>query len=251
MDALGRPRRVVVFGGKSEIAHEALLELATRGMTDVVLAVREAQSLSEPSLGPGVNLRVVGYDAADISSIPEAVERCFDALGAVDLVIIAAGVLGPVGDQLGDRSAAADALLVNAAGVSVTLLEVADRMRSRGFGTIVLISSVAVERLRPSNFVYGASKRTADSIARSLARTLGGDGVRVRVVRPGYVRTRLSRGVPEAPFAVGPAIVGKAIVEAALHDRGGVRWSPGLLRVVSAVLRILPHRLLARIDSVD
>jgi len=248
MDALGRPKRVVVFGGRSEIACEALRELASCGMSEVVLAVRESEREPEVDLGDDVRIQCIEFDAADLESIPGAVEACFEALGGVDLVLVAAGVLGPVGDQLVDGDAAAQAFQVNAAGVPLTLLEAARRMRAAGFGDIVLISSVAVERLRPSNFVYGASKQTADAVARTLDRDLRGSGVRIRVVRPGYVRTRLSRGVPEAPFAVGPATVGRDVVSAALKSRRVVTWTPRPLRAVGMVLRLLPHRLLARLD---
>jgi len=213
-----------------------------------VLAVRGAQSESGHDFGVSVTVSEVEYHADDPASIPNSVRECFNRFGGVDVAILAAGALGPVGDQLDASLPAIEALSVNSTGASVTLLEIAARMREVGFGTIVVLSSIAAERLRPSNFVYGASKSTADRLALALRSELAPAGVSVVVVRPGYVRTSLSREVAEAPFSVDADAVAQSVQKAIRNPRSRVIWVPSVLRVVGAVLRLLPAAVIKRLD---
>ena len=248
MDALGSPRRVALFGGRSEIGHAIVRQLVDLGARDVALALRSPTEPAGVELDSSVSVSAIEYRADDLSSIAATVGEVFGCLGGVDVAVIAVGVLGPVGDQLSSGDEAINALGVNSAGASLTLIEVCARMREVGFGTVVLISSIAVERLRPSNLVYGASKSTADAVARALTPALEDAGVSVLVVRPGYVRTRLSQAVAEAPFAVDPEDVATAVRRGVNSGRSRVIWVPGVLRYVGLVLRVLPARLLARLD---
>ena len=248
MDALGSPRRVAVFGGRSEIGQAIVHRLVEDGTVEVVLAVRGAQSESGHDFGVSVTVSEVEYHADDPASIPNSVRECFSQFGGVDVAILAAGALGPVGDQLDASLPAIEALSVNSTGASVTLLEIAARMREVGFGTIVVLSSIAAERLRPSNLVYGASKSTADRLALALRSELAPAGVSVVVVRPGYVRTSLSREVAEAPFSVDADAVAQSVQKAIRNPRSRVIWVPSVLRVVGAVLRLLPAAVIKRLD---
>jgi decaprenylphospho-beta-D-erythro-pentofuranosid-2-ulose 2-reductase len=222
--------------------------LVEDGTVEVVLAVRGAQSESGHDFGVSVTVSEVEYHADDPASIPNSVRECFNRFGGVDVAILAAGALGPVGDQLDASLPAIEALSVNSTGASVTLLEIAARMREVGFGTIVVLSSIAAERLRPSNFVYGASKSTADRLALALRSELAPAGVSVVVVRPGYVRTSLSREVAEAPFSVDADAVAQSVQKAIRNPRSRVIWVPSVLRVVGAVLRLLPAAVIKRLD---
>lgn len=248
MDALGSPRRVALFGGRSEIGEAILQRLVEDGASEVALAVRGANRDPRDEAKDSVSVTEVEYHADDPTSIHTAVKECFDRLGGIDVAVIAVGVLGPVGDQLTLERSTTDAFIVNSTGASVTLLELAARMRAAGFGTIVLLSSIAVERLRPSNLVYGASKSTADRLALALRAELSPAGVSVIVVRPGYVRTGLSSEVPEAPFAVDVDAVASAVQRAVRSGNSQVIWVPGILRLVGVVLRRLPVGLLKRLD---
>ena len=85
-----------------------------------------------------------------------------------------------------------------------SLLAVAARMRAQASGTIVVLSSVAAVRPRKANFVYGAAKAGLDAFARGLADSLHGSGVRVLLVRPGFVIGRMTEGMPPAPLSTTP-----------------------------------------------
>jgi decaprenylphospho-beta-D-erythro-pentofuranosid-2-ulose 2-reductase len=119
-------------------------------------------------------------------------------------------------------------------------IPIAQKLRAQGHGTIVVLSSVAGERARRANFVYGASKAGLDAFYQGLADSLVGSGVQVVVVRPGFVHTRMTAGRPAAPFSTTPDKVADDIVRGVA--RGSVTvWSPGILRPVMSAVRHLPR----------
>lgn len=166
--------------------------------------------------------------------------------GGLDLAIVAVGELGEP-DALGaDPTSVVRAMEVNFVGAGSLLLHVARRMRGRGAGTIVVLSSIAAQRPRRANAAYGASKAGLDALARALDDELHGHGARIVVVRPGFVRTRMTRGLPPAPLATTPAAVAEAVVTGL---RRGARtvWAPRSLCWVALLLRALPRPLFRRI----
>jgi decaprenylphospho-beta-D-erythro-pentofuranosid-2-ulose 2-reductase len=115
----------------------------------------------------------------------------------------------------------------------------ADRMKRQGHGTIVVLSSVAGQRARRSMPVYASSKAGLDQFALALDDRLHGSGVRVMVVRPGFVRTKMTHGEREAPFATDADAVADAVARG-LQTGARVVWVPPVLRWVFAVFRHLP-----------
>jgi decaprenylphospho-beta-D-erythro-pentofuranosid-2-ulose 2-reductase len=109
-----------------------------------------------------------------------------------------------------------------------------------------VLSSVAAERPRASNAIYGAAKAGLDALAQGLADATASDGVRVLVVRPGFVRTRMTAGLEEAPFATTAAAVADATLKA-LAGRAHTVWVPGRLRLLFAVLRLVPRAIWRRL----
>ena len=109
-----------------------------------------------------------------------------------------------------------------------------------------MLSSVAAERPRASNAIYGAAKAGLDALAQGLADAAAGTGVRVLVVRPGFVKTRMTEGLPPAPFATTADAVADATV-GALAGRAHTIWVPARLRIVFAILRHLPRWLFRRL----
>lgn len=111
-----------------------------------------------------------------------------------------------------------------------------------------MLSSVAGLRPRTANWVYGASKSGLDFLARGLAAALAPEGVRVLVVRPGFVHGRMTAGRRPTPLATTPEAVARVSVSA-LAGRRGVVYAPAALRVVFGVARLLPSRLYARLPG--
>jgi decaprenylphospho-beta-D-erythro-pentofuranosid-2-ulose 2-reductase len=128
----------------------------------------------------------------------------------------------------------------NFTGHVTSLLAIAGQMRARGRGTIVVLSSVAAVRPRKANFVYGSAKAGLDAFARGLADSLHGTGVRVLLVRPGFVTGRMTAGMSPAPLATTPEQVGAATAAALRAGKSSV-WVPAPLGGLAVALRLIPR----------
>lgn len=251
IDALGGVRSVLLLGGASEIGVAILHSLDLPPGAQVVLAGRHREALSIVAAGlpAGVRAAVVEWDAAGGAAAARAVvAAAVDAVGDVDLVVAAAGVLG---DQTAADATVEDAvrvLEVNFVGVAAACLRAAQRLREQGHGTLVVLSSVAALRPRRSTFVYGSSKAGLDAFATGLADALVGSGARVVVVRPGFVRGRMTEGLAPAPFATTPGAVGAAVATAVRTGAAEVHV-PAVLGPLFAGLRLAPRPLWRRISA--
>lgn len=241
-DAVGNVQSVVVLGGGSEIAVATVRRLVAGRCRRVVLAVREpakVEAVADELRGAGADVEVVAFDGAAPETHPAAVDALFTG-GDIDLVISAFGVLGDQDAFDHDPVAAADCVRTNFGGQVSSLTAVAARMRAQGHGAIVVLSSVAGVRVRRDNAVYGATKAGLDAFCQGLADRLAGTGVDVMIVRPGFVHTRMTEGLEPAPFSTTPEAVADDIV-AGLARRSALVWSPGVLRWLFLVLRLLPR----------
>lgn len=242
-------RHVLVLGGTSEIAEAIVAELQARAPREVALLGRDPQRLVEA----GGRLRAAGctrvieheLDAMDTAGHGELLDRAIGELGGADIVVLAVGVLGERGALPEDQSSAVETLGVNAVGAGSLLLDAARRLRAGGGGAIVVLSSVAAERPRRANAVYGASKAALDALARGLGDELQDEGVRVLVVRPGFVHTRMTAGLDAAPLSTTPQEVARVTVEA-LDSGAQVAYAPRPLRWLMLVLRHLPRSIFRR-----
>ena len=250
----GYQPRVLLLGGTSEIGLAILASLALPANAEIILAGRDEQRLAAAGKelhsgrrAPGPSqVQTLPYDATQPEGHQAFVDGVFDA-GHVDLVISAAGVLVPEADLERDVRQAAALIETNFTGHVSTLLAVATRMRAQGRGTIVVLSSVAAVRPRKANPVYGSAKAGLDAFARGLADTLHGTGVRVLLVRPGFVTGRMTAGMPPAPLATTPQAVGRATA-AALRRGQATVWVPPSLAGLALALRVIPRPLWRRIS---
>ena len=239
-------RTARVLGGTSDIAQAIVRDLAGSGLERVVLAVRDPQSVAAFAL-PGVQVDAVAWDALDVGSHRGLVADAAERLGRLDLVLCAVGLLG---HHAGLGMAPEDVeqmVRTNFAGPAAALAAVADQLAHQGQGTLVVLSSVAGVRPRRSNFVYGSTKSGLDAFARGLGDALSGTAVRVLVVRPGFVRSRMTEGLDPAPFASTPEAVAAAVGRRLRSGRGGVLWVPPLLGPLFTVFANLPAALWRRI----
>ncbi len=243
-DALGSVQSVLVLGGGSDIALATVRRLVERRARTVVLAARDPGALQaaadELRAAGATTVETLAFDARDTASHDAFVADVFDRFGDIDLALLAFGVLGDQEEAEHDGRAAVDIAEVNYVGsVSVTV-PIAQRMRAQGHGSIVALSSVAGERARRSNFVYGSSKAGMDAFFQGLGDSLVGSGVRVMVVRPGFVHTKMTEGMEAAPLSTTPEAVADAIVHGIARGRETV-WVPAQMRYVMTVLRHVPR----------
>ncbi|MHA6758460.1 decaprenylphospho-beta-D-erythro-pentofuranosid-2-ulose 2-reductase [Streptacidiphilus sp. PAMC 29251] len=247
-NALGQPQSLLLLGGSSEIALATARRLVGERTTRVHLAGRPSPALSaaaEELTALGALVSVHDFDAAAVETHEDVLGKVF-AEGDIDVVLLAFGVLG---DQQHDERhplAAAAVAQVNYVGAMTSALVSAAALRRQGHGSLVVLSSVAGQRARRANFVYGSTKAGLDAFAQGLGDSLQGSGVHVMVVRPGFVRGRMTEGMPAAPMATTPGAVADAIVTG-LRQGSETVWVPGGLRVVMTVLQHLPRPLFRRI----
>jgi decaprenylphospho-beta-D-erythro-pentofuranosid-2-ulose 2-reductase len=248
IDALGMPRSLLVLGGTSEIGLAIARHWAERQPLRVVLAGRDpvATDLAADELRRlGSTVRSVQFDARDTDTHPQLVQEVF-ADGDIDVAVVAFGVLGDQERAWRDHRAAVEIAQVDyTAAVSCGVL-LADAMQRQGHGLVVALSSVAGERVRRSNFAYGAAKAGMDAFYLGLGEALRDTGVRVLVVRPGFVHTRMSRGLRPAPLSVTAYEVARRVGDAVVGGRELVRV-PAALGPVMFVLRHLPRPLFRRL----
>ena len=251
-DALGRPQSALVLGAGSDIAAAILRRLAEGPLRSAVLAARDTGKLDplvDELRGAGVSsVATVDFDAADSGAHGTLVDEVFERHGDIDLAVLAFGLLGDQEACEKDPAQAVEVGTVNYLGVVSTGLHLARRMREQGHGVIVVLSSVAAERARRANFVYGSSKAGADAFSQGLADSLVGTGVRVVVVRPGFVHTKMTAGRDAAPFSTTADAVAEACVKA-LSSKAETVWVPGLLRYVMAVMRHLPRPVFRKLKA--
>jgi decaprenylphospho-beta-D-erythro-pentofuranosid-2-ulose 2-reductase len=243
-DALGSVQSVLVLGGGSDIALATVRQLVARRATTVVLAARRPESLAKTAdelrAAGATSVETVAFDARDTASHEALLDGVFERVGDVDLAILAFGVLGDQEEAEQDGRAAVDIAEVNYVGSVSVAVPIAQRMRRQGHGTIVALSSVAGERARRSNFVYGSSKAGMDAFFQGLGDSLVGSGVRVMIVRPGFVHTKMTDGMEAAPLSTTPEAVADAIVHGIARGKETV-WVPSTLRYVMSVLRHVPR----------
>ncbi len=249
-DAIGNVQRIVVLGGTSDIALATVAKLTEgrRGVR-VTLAARpgERRTAAAAALDSrGIQVTEVDLEATDRTSYERAISSIFETGGDVDVVMVAFGLLGDQERAWQDLDAALELVQVNfAAAVGCGVL-VAERLRAQGHGAIIAMSSVAGERPRKSNFVYGSTKAGLDAFYSGLGDAIAADGVQVLVVRPGFVRSKMTAGLADAPLSQTPEQVAEVIVAGVAAGRHTV-WAPATMRWVMSALRHLPRSVFRRL----
>jgi decaprenylphospho-beta-D-erythro-pentofuranosid-2-ulose 2-reductase len=247
-DAFGIPQSLLVLGGTSEIALATARRLIARRTRTVWLAGRPTPALETAASelrALGADVRTAAFDALDPDSHETVLGKVFTE-GDIDMVLLAFGILG---DQAQDERETASAVRVvqtNYTGAVSAGLVSARALQAQGHGSLVVLSSVAGERARRSDFIYGSSKAGLDAFAQGLGDALHGTGVHVMVVRPGFVHSKMTAGLPETPLATTPETVATAI-ELGLRRRSETVWVPGALRVVMSALRHAPRAVFRRL----
>jgi decaprenylphospho-beta-D-erythro-pentofuranosid-2-ulose 2-reductase len=241
---------LLVLGGTSEIGLATARRLVRDRTRKVVLAARDtarAEAAADELRQLGADVAVVAFDARDFASHPGFVDSLFAEHGDLDCAVLAFGVLGDQERLATDAAAAVEAVEANYVGAVSVCIPLAERMRRQGHGTIVVLSSVAAERARKSNFVYGSSKAGLDAFAQGLGDRLHASGVRVMVVRPGFVRTKMTAGLEDAPMSTDPDAVAESVADG-LRTGAHTVWTPAPLRAVMSAVRHLPRPIFRRLN---
>jgi short-subunit dehydrogenase len=233
---------VLILGGRSEIGTELAVRLAPGA--SVVLAARNADRLGEQTaaiLAAGaVAVSTREFDADDVETHGPLVASIIAEHGPIDTAVLAFGILGDQGRAEIDAAHAVAVVHTDYVAQVSLLTHLAAAMRQDGRGALVVFSSIAGARVRRANYVYGSAKAGLDGFASGLADALHGTGVRLLIVRPGFVIGRMTEGMTPAPLSSTPPQVAAATARALAKGRRTV-WIPWALGPASAVMRLLPQ----------
>ncbi|MCV7102694.1 decaprenylphospho-beta-D-erythro-pentofuranosid-2-ulose 2-reductase [Mycobacterium palustre] len=250
LDAVGNPQTILLLGGTSEIGLAICERYLKNARARILLAAMpddpgRDDAVAQMKAAGARSVELIDFEALDTDSHPKTIDQAF-AGGDVDVAIVAFGILGDAEELWQDQRKAVRAAEINyTAAVSVGVL-LAEKMREQGFGQIIAMSSAAGERVRRSNFVYGSTKAGLDGFYLGLGEALREYGVRVLVIRPGQVRTRMSAHIKEAPLTVDKEYVANLAVTASAKGKELV-WAPAAFRYVMMVLRHIPRSIFRKL----
>ena len=253
-DAVGNPQSILLLGGTSEIGLAICKRYLQEAPARIVLACMPGDPLRDDAVAQmraagASSVEIIDFDALNTESHPAVIDAAFSSDGKpadIDVAIVAFGLLGDAEELWQDQRKAVQIAEINyTAAVSVGVL-LGEKMRGQGSGHIIAMSSAAGERVRRSNFVYGSTKAGLDGFYLGLGEALAEFGVRVLVIRPGQVRTRMSAHVKEAPLTVDKEYVANLAVTASAAGKELV-WAPGAFRYVMMVLRHIPRRIFRKL----
>ncbi|MFL6604081.1 MAG: SDR family oxidoreductase [Steroidobacteraceae bacterium] len=243
-------RRALIMGATSAIAQSTARLLAARG-DSLYLVGRRADALEATA----ADLRVrgapqVGFEALDANDLPALqamLARATEALGGLDIVLIAHGTLSNQKACEVSPELTVQELTTNAISTVVLLTTVAQQFEQRRSGTIVVISSVAGDRGRASNYVYGSAKALVTAFASGLRQRLAKCGVSVITIKPGFVDTPMTAALPKSALWAQPQTVAAGIVRA-IDRSATVVYLPGFWRLIMMIIRAIPERVFSRIS---
>ena len=243
------PPRVLVVGATSEIATETARAYAASGAR-LFLTGRDGARLD----GVAADLRVRGAGAVETAVLDvtdrrrgaEVLESAWAAFGGLDVALLAHGVLP---DQARCQASADETLAaidVNFTSTVALLTPLANRFEASRAGCIAVITSVAGDRGRQSNYVYGAAKGGLDRFLEGLRNRLFRSGVSVVTLKPGFVDTPMTAGVRQGPLFASARRAGRA-VHRAIERRRDVVYIPWFWRPIMAIVRALPEPVFKRL----
>jgi short-subunit dehydrogenase len=240
----------LVLGATSGIAMAATRRLAAR-QTRFVLVARNAQKLTAVAQdlltrGAGaVDTWVVDLD--DTSAHPEMLAAAVDRLGEIDLALIAHGVLGDQAEAEAHFEAAAAILDTNFLSTVSLCTWLGNYFQARHAGTLAVISSVAGDRGRKSNYVYGASKGALNIFLEGLRNRIDRDGVQVLTIKPGFVATAMTAHMPPSPLFASPDRIAADILRA-VERRKDVVYVPWFWGGIMLIIRMIPERIFKKMN---
>jgi short-subunit dehydrogenase len=219
------------------------LFLLGRDPADLERSARDLELRSDRTKG---DVGVAHCDLAASSTFGAALDVADRALDGFDTVVVSGGLFAPQDRLENDPALAEQVLSVDFAGTVLFCEEVRRRLLARGGGTLCVFSSVAGDRGRKPVILYGAAKAGLSRYLEGLDHKFRGQGLRVIAVKPGFVRTAMTEGLPAPPFAGDPEPVAARVLKAI--DRGTPEvYAPGIWRWIMLVIRLLPRLVMRRI----
>jgi short-subunit dehydrogenase len=242
-------RRTLILGATSAIAEATAREFASRGDTIFLAARNERalQALADDLRMRGARIAGTAFlDAGNLKALPEVVDRAIRSLGGLDRALIAHGTLSNQSACLLSGDALHEDFVVNALSVMALSASLGYFFATQKHGVLAVISSVAGDRGRQSNYVYGAAKAAVTTFLCGLRQQLYDSGVRVVTIKPGFVSTPMTASFKKGALWADPPRIARDIRRA--MDRGTpVVYTPWFWRPIMAIIRCVPERIFQRL----
>jgi decaprenylphospho-beta-D-erythro-pentofuranosid-2-ulose 2-reductase len=242
-------QRVLIIGATSAIAEAVARIYAGRGAA-MFLVGRNPNKLSaiaeDLSVRGAHQVQTTVLDVNDVASHASMLDRAWQALGGVDVILIAHGTLP---DQKACEASVEQAMTefaTNGTSTIALLTGLAGKLEVQGTGTVAVISSVAGDRGRQSNYLYGSAKAAVSTFLSGMRQRLAGSGIQVVTVKPGFVDTPMTRDFPKGPLWAKPDAVARGIVKA-IDAGSGVVYLPGFWWAIMAVIKLIPEFVFKRL----
>lgn len=243
-------KKILVIGATSAIAEATARRFAARG-AELFLLARNQERLT--SLVEDLKVRGASsvhgeiFDANDLARHAAVITSVIEQLGGLDLVLVAHGTLGDQKACEQDVALTLSELNTNAFSVISLLTPLANHFEKQGHGSIAVISSVAGDRGRQSNYVYGAAKGMLSIFLQGLRNRLYKSGVQVLTIKPGFVDTPMTAAFPKGPLWATPEKVASDIDKAIAKGKD-VLYTPGFWCLIMAIIRSVPEFIFKRLS---
>lgn len=243
---------VLIVGATSAIAAATARHYAEQYRASFYLVARNQSALDKLAqdlqVRSGKDVHTGVYDLLDEASYDKWVNEAFEKLGKIDLVLVAHGILGDQQECQQDIEAMKNVFVVNALSKMAVLTLVANKMEQQGDGAIAVISSVAGDRGRPSNYVYGSSKAAVSSFLQGLRARLSKSGVHVTTIKPGFVDTPMTADIEKSgPLWAQPEDIAKGIANA-VDKRKNVVYLPWFWRIIMSIIVSIPEFIFKKLS---
>jgi decaprenylphospho-beta-D-erythro-pentofuranosid-2-ulose 2-reductase len=186
-------------------------------------------------------------DLDDTAAHPAMLAAAAESLGTIDLALIAHGILGDQEEAQSNYASAAAILQTNLLSAVSLITWLANYFEATHQGTLAVISSVAGDRGRKSNYVYGASKGALNIFLDGVRIRIDRSGAHVLTIRPGFVATPMTADVPQGPLFAQPVQIGRGILKA-IERRKDVVYLPGFWRLIMFLIRNIPERIFKKMN---
>jgi short-subunit dehydrogenase len=243
-------KNILIIGATSAIARATAKIYAQKGNHLFLVARNEVQLERN-----GADLQVRGAtsvhtEALDLNQFEQhgpLIDKVFDVMGRVDIVLIAHGTLPDQAECAADVEKTLFELNTNAISIISLLTHLANRMEQQHFGTIAVISSVAGDRGRQSNYVYGAAKGMVTVFMQGLRNRLFKSGVNVLTIKPGFVDTPMTREFKKGLLWVKPEVIARGIIKAISKGKSEV-YLPRFWSLIMWIIRTIPETIFKRLS---
>ncbi|VAW90843.1 Oxidoreductase, short-chain dehydrogenase/reductase family [hydrothermal vent metagenome] len=241
--------KILILGATSAIA-EQFARLYTRAEHELLLVGRNTLALEEISRDLEVRgvgqVNILSHDFTEIEKTGEMVEKSYQILGDIDIALIAFGSLP---DQIKcnqDSTVMQKEILLNFNAIVVLLNELAMKLEQQRSGSIVVISSVAGDRGRQSNYIYGSAKGGLSIFMQGLRNRLASYDVQVLTVKPGFVDTPMTKSFEKGLLWVGPDKIAKDISRA-IEKKKDVLYTPWFWWGIILIIRFIPEKIFKKL----